>query len=156
MWRRKSAKDAIIEIALVGVSALSGCSGQKEPEPIQTGRTSIEATPRSKPASSTAPNTSAAIAADGSGHGYPPQPTVESPPEEAAPMDEPDKITATEGETVAVADTKPGLTRIGAAKCKLCHKDNWQDDMLQKAHAHEEGDPGQAWRSQPLPPRRQN
>jgi len=37
-------------------------------------------------------------------------------------------IVADIGGTVEVAATKPGLTRIGAAKCKLCHKvqfDSW-------------------------------
>jgi hypothetical protein len=55
------------------------------------------------------------------------EPVEPEPPEPASPpaavTGSPDSSgVADPGGTVEVAATRPGLTRIGAAKCKLCHK----------------------------------
>lgn len=132
----------------------------------------------------------------------PAPPTEPSPPKDEVAPDAAEGDTTSEGKLVAVADTKSGLTRIGATKCKMCHKvqyaswadskhaaltppldceschgsgseykkksimedpemaraaglvmpgkafcgschqDDWQDDMLERSHAHKEDDAG--------------
>jgi hypothetical protein len=132
----------------------------------------------------------------------PTSPTGESPPANEVATDASEEDTTSEEELVAVSDTKPGLTRIGATKCKMCHKvqyaswaetkhaertppldceschgsgseykkksimedpemaraaglvvpgksfcgschqDDWQDDMLERTHAHKDDDAG--------------
>jgi hypothetical protein len=129
-------------------------------------------------------------------------PAKEPPPAIDRATDAEEEGTPAEGQLVAVADTKPGLTRVGATKCKVCHKvqyaswveskhadrtppldceschgsgseykkksimkdpeiaraaglvipeksfcvgchqDDWQDDMLERAHAHKEDESG--------------
>lgn len=52
----------------------------------------------------------------------PAPPTTEPPPATNGTADAEEERTPDEGRLVAVADTKPGLTRVGATKCKVCHK----------------------------------
>jgi len=129
-------------------------------------------------------------------------PATEPPPATDEAMGVEEERTPAEGRLLAVADTKPGLTRVGATKCKVCHKvqyaswveskhaertppldceschgsgseyrkksimkdpklaraaglvipeksfcvgcheDDWQDDMLERTHAHKEDESG--------------
>jgi hypothetical protein len=66
-----------------------------------------------------------------------------TPPADPSPTPDPVADTATnvpgaappaEGELVTVADTKPGLTRIGVTKCKMCHKVQ-HASWVESAHA---------------------
>ncbi len=217
----------IARLGLAGMLALA-CSGERQPERGEAGRAPVAEASRSErsapgAAASAAPSAvSPSEAVDRATAGTPPpappiaevEAAAPAPPpappiaevEAAAPPPPPadaktDAAPAA-GQAVAVADTKPGLTRVGATKCKICHKvqyaswaeskhaerdppldceschgsgseykkksimqdpelaraaglvipgksfcanchlDDWQDDMLQRAHAHEPDEAG--------------
>jgi len=62
-----------------------------------------------------------------------PPPPTEEPPPVAPPPDAPTAAVVDVGGHVEVDATREGLTRIGAAKCKICHKVQYAS-WLETAH----------------------
>jgi len=64
----------------------------------------------------------------------PTPPAEEPPPATDAVTDAAVAEAPAEGKLVAVVDTKPGLTRVGATKCKVCHKSQYAS-WVESKHA---------------------
>lgn len=138
----------VIGMIVAGLLAASGCSKEERSEHVESAADSVAKvtteTASSIMDSSMSPTDVSSSEMEDVEHAEPvssPEPTDEgemmaeepppdtgtsTPTEEVGSIDTPadasDGAQAAEGELVTVADTKPGLTRIGATKCKICHK----------------------------------
>jgi hypothetical protein len=140
----------------------AGCSGREEapPEPAETNHSAA------KIAGADTADVPAAEATDPAPARQPIPAAEPAPAAAATPVSDPTPVlapVAKPGESIEVAATKAGLTRIGDAKCKMCHKiqhaswaksghaglvqpeasfcknchaDDWSDDLLAAAHEH--------------------
>ncbi len=85
------------------------------PAPEPTAETPPKETPRQEPPEEPSPEPAPAETPA-------PAPAAEAPAEELPAAEPPAAADDLAGKVVAVAATKEGLTYVGAAKCKICHK----------------------------------
>jgi hypothetical protein len=143
-------------LVLAGLLVLMACSGGNEAETNSADRSSAadETVSNPTPAAEVVPDSAAeptpqlatpatedmAPAESPAVTDETPSPVpVEEEPEAVAASEEPQDVAATqespaESEPVVVADTKAGLTRIGATKCKMCHRVQYAS-WAESAHA---------------------
>ncbi len=134
MRRKDALRTSILALAgVVGMMSMTACSGSQEsPAPAQ--REAATTTQPAEPAPAPPPSEPAPAVPTTQAEAPPPA----APPEPSAPAaPEPPATEAAApaaAQVVEVPATKPGLTRVGADKCKMCHKVEYES-WAASAHA---------------------